>query len=109
MAIFNASNLTTGVVANGVTQVLVNLRNALDAAADLYQWSSGIAAADLESLGFSADDASDILGAIADANAVNQIYTTGQPPSSYPQASSAYIYEESQARIWGIKLEMPLR
>jgi 5,10-methylenetetrahydrofolate reductase len=103
MAIFNASNLTTGVVAGNVVKVLVDVRDALDAAANLYRWSSGVALADLVAVGFSSDDAQAILSAIADANAVNDFYLTGQPPPAYPQAASSYVYAASQARVTGTK------
>lgn len=80
---------------------LVTLRNALEAVADLHGWSSGIAASDLVSLGFSQADANTLLAAIADANAVAQIYSTGLPPSTYPQPGSAYVYAASQRQVIG--------
>lgn len=96
------TGLTQGQVLASIQAKLLNLRNALSDVQDLYGWSSGIAATDLETdLGFNAADANALLGAIADANAVAQVYSTGQPPSTYPQAASAYVYAASQRQVIG--------
>ena len=42
-----------------------------------------------------------ILNGFADANALHQIYTTGQAPGSYPQVTSPYTYATSQRLIIG--------
>lgn len=95
---------------NGFTQAqtltmiqgkLIQLRNSLDAVRDLYGWSSGVAASDLVTLGFSSTDAATLLAAIADANAVAQVYATGLPPSTYPQPASAYVYAATQRQVIG--------
>lgn len=101
MAVFNSSQFNTGVVAGSVQQKLIALRNALVSVQELYGWSSGVSAADLEAIGFSAADANALLSAVADANALAQIYTTGQPPNTYPQAASAYVYASSQRQVIG--------
>ena len=101
MAVFNGSNTNPNTLINQVTNKLVVLRNAMDAITDLYGWSSGVAASDLEAIGMAAGDASALLTAIADANAVAQIYDTGLPPGSYPQPSSAYVYAASQRQVMG--------
>jgi len=95
---------------SGVTQAqilattqarLVQLRNALEGAADLQGWASGIAATDLEALNFTAADAAALLSAIADAGALASIYNTGLPPGTYPQPASAYVYGASQRNVIG--------
>lgn len=99
MAVFGP--VTQAIVTQQVQAKLTALQDALNAVTSLYQWSSGVSAADLEALGFSAADAGAILSAVADAHAVAQIYVTGLPPSTYPQPASAYVYEASQARVIG--------
>jgi hypothetical protein len=101
VTIFNASQFNSGVIAGNVQARLIALREALHAVADLYGWSSGVSAADLEAIGFSAADAGTLLSAISDANALAQIYATGQPPASYPQAAQAYVYAASQRQVTG--------
>jgi len=101
VAIVNAANLSAGVIIGNVQQRLIALRAALDAVADLHQWAAGIAAADLEAVGVSATDAPVILSAIADAAALESIYSTGLPPGTYPQPASAYVYAASQRQVIG--------
>lgn len=101
MSVFNPVQNSSGVIAGNVAQRLLNLRNALDAVQDLYGWSSGLSAADLEAVGFSAADASTLLSAVADAHALAQIYSTGLPPGTYPQPSSAYVYAATQRQVIG--------
>lgn len=98
---FNSGQLNTGVITGNVQQRLIALRNALQDVSALYDWSSGVAAADLVALGFSAADAATLQSAIADAHALALIYTTGQPPNTYPQAASAYVYASSQRQVIG--------
>jgi hypothetical protein len=80
---------------------LRTLRDAIKQVQDLYGWASGLQASDLVSLGFSSADATAILSAINDANALAQVYNTGLPPSSYPQPPSAYVYSSSQRQVIG--------
>lgn len=102
MPIFSTSILNTqqAIVANAQAR-LDALRNALVAAENFYLWLSAYAQSDLTGMGFSASDASDLFTAFADANALYQIYATGQPPASYPQAASAYVYAASQRQVVG--------
>lgn len=96
------TGLTQAQVLASIQAKLLNLRNALEDVQDLYGWSSGISASDLETgLQFSAADAAAILSAISDANAVAQIYETGLPPGTYPQPASAYVYAASQRQVIG--------
>lgn len=97
---FNTGLSQAQVLAN-IQSKLIALRAALEAVQDLESWASGVSAADLVSLGFSTADANTLLSAMADANAVAQVYSTGQPPSTYPQASSAYVYAASQRQVIG--------
>jgi len=98
------------IYAAGVTQAYVNntaqaklaaLRRALIDCQQFYLWLSAYATADLVALGFTSADAQDVFSAMADANALYQIYATGQPPGTYPQAASAYVYAASQRVVIG--------
>jgi hypothetical protein len=104
LAIFNAAQQVSGSVIINVQAKLVALRKAFDDIATLYAWSSGVSSADLQAIGFSAADAATILSAIADAHAEYLIRTTGQPPGTYPQAASAYVYAASQTQVIGPQL-----
>jgi hypothetical protein len=97
----NDPSLTGQQVAALITQRLTALRNAVDSINDLYGWTSGIALADLEGLGLSAAWAGNLLSAAADAHALALIYSTGLPPGTYPQPSSAYVYAASQQQVMG--------
>lgn len=101
MAIFNATPGYWGVIAGQATQALKAHRQALNTLNDLYQWASGVSAADLEAVGFTSADANTLLSAINDAHAEYLIHTTGQPPGTYPQAASAYVYGASQNQVIG--------
>jgi hypothetical protein len=101
VAIFNVQAVQQGPLVQAVQSRLVTLRNALDAAVQLQGWASAVAVTDLEGIGFTAADAQALLSAIADANALAQIYLTGLPPSTYPQPASAYVYAASQRAIIG--------
>lgn len=99
MAIYGP--ITEAQVIQLVQQKLLALREALNEVADLYNWTAGISSGDLVSLGFASADAGLILSAVADANAIASIYSTGLPPSTYPQPASTYVYQSSQARVIG--------
>lgn len=102
MAIFNSAQFNAGVIAGNVQQKLIAHRKALADLADLYAWSSGTSAADLQAIGFSAADASALLSAIADAHAESVIHNTGQAPSTYPQVTGTpYPYGASQTTVIG--------
>jgi len=51
--------------------------------------------------GLSAADALTYLSAVADAAAVASIYSTGQPPGTYPQPASDYVYGATSAQVIG--------
>lgn len=79
---------------------LAAVRTALQNAADLYGWSSGIAASDLATAWpIPLADANTYLSAIADAKALHDFYQTGLPAESYPQPQSAYVYGASQQQV----------
>lgn len=84
-----------------VQNALMQLRAAYNNIEDVYKFTSGITAADLTGLGFSATDASDILAAIADAHAEIVLHNSGLPPASYPQPPTAYVYSAAQNRVMG--------
>jgi hypothetical protein len=105
MSIFNTgagAGINSTTLGSVVTSKLVALRNALETVNDLQGWASGVAQSDLEAIGFSATDAATLLSAIADGAALYSIYTTGQPPATYPQAASAYVYAASQRQVMGV-------
>jgi hypothetical protein len=93
--------INQGQVAANVQTRLMALRSALEGIEELYGWFAGIGASDLETLGFNSDDASSLLSAVNDANALAQIYSTGLPPSTYPQPPEAYVYANSQRIVIG--------
>lgn len=95
------TSLNQNQILTNVQQRLVALRDALDAVQHLEGWAAGVAAADLQTLGFSAADAATLLSAVSDAAALASVYTTGQPPASYPQATSSYVYANSQRQVIG--------
>lgn len=100
MAIF-AAGITQAYVTNNVQNKLSALRNALEGVENFYLWLASYALGDLTGLGFSTNDGQLILNGFADANALHQIYTTGQAPGSYPQVTSPYTYATSQRLIIG--------
>jgi hypothetical protein len=93
--------ITQDQVAQDAQAKFIALRAALNDLEDLYGWASGVAAADLEALGFSSADAGTLLAAINDANAFAQIYSAGLPPGSYPQPASAYAYAGTMRQVMG--------
>lgn len=97
------SSITAAQILQQAQTVLLNLRRSAEAAADLEGWLSGISLSDLTNagVGFSEGDAQAILTAVADANAIAQIYRTGLPPGSYPQPAQAYVYAASQQIVIG--------
>lgn len=101
MTIFTAGNANTGTIVNRATQFLINLRETFVDISQLQAWMSAQSDGDLEALGFTAGDLSMLRSALADANALGLIYTTGLPPGTYPQPASAYVYATSQRAIIG--------
>jgi hypothetical protein len=92
---------TPAYIINNAQQKIAALRNALIDAENYYQWLIGYAQSDLTGITMQATDVSSIYTAFADANALYQIYTTGQAPSTYPQVTGPYIYAASQRVIIG--------
>jgi hypothetical protein len=92
---------TPAYIINNAQAKLAALRNALQEAEQYYQWLSGYAQADLTGIGMAAGDVSAIFTAFADANAMYQVYTTGQAPASYPQVTGPYVYAASQRIVIG--------
>ena len=97
-----STGLTQAEVTNLIQLKLKALRDALTSVAELYGWTSGITPTDLSSAStYSVSDASGVMAAIADANALASYYNTGEPPLSYPQAVSSYTYGASQRAVIG--------
>lgn len=94
MAVFT-DGITSAYVVNNVQAKLAALRRALEDVADLQSWLAGLSQADLVALGISPNGASQIMSAVADANALAQIFESGMPPGTYPQPASAYVYANS--------------
>jgi len=101
VTIFTAGDANVGTVVNRTTQFLVNMRDTFTEIVDMYKWVSAQTDADMEAIGFTAGDLPMIRSALADANALAQIYLTGLPPGTYPQPGSAYIYATSMRAIIG--------
>lgn len=96
------TGMSSGQILANVQQRLLNLRRALEDAADLEAWSSGITAADMATVtGLDDADTATFQSAIADAAALASMYDTGLPPGSYPQPASAYVYGASQRMVIG--------
>jgi hypothetical protein len=99
---YNESGLSAAQLNNTAALIFRNLRKALTEAAELYSWTSGLSSAELVTAGFSGTGAADMyLSAAADGHALYLIHTTGLPPGSYPQPSSAYVYAASQNQVIG--------
>ena len=95
---FNSTGLTALQITVNVQNKLAAHRRALEDLADVYAWSSGVAASDLVAIGFSAADAQSLLNAIADAHGEYMIHTTGTDPRNPP---APYIYAASQNALLG--------
>lgn len=90
--------LSQAQVTNIVQQVLRDLRSALEAAQDMYGWSSTIAPSDLVALGFDQADAQEILNAAADANSLAILYNGGEFD---PFGTVTYNFSASNRRVIG--------
>jgi hypothetical protein len=101
MAIFTAGDANAGTIVNRATQFMINLRQTFADISALQAWIVAQSDSDMESIGFTAGDLSMIRSAIADANALGLIFTTGLPPGTYPQPGSAYVYATSMRAIIG--------
>lgn len=99
---FTAGN-TQQTVLQSVQGKLVRLRAALDDVKELQDWAAGVLQSDLVSLGFSASDANTILGAAADANALNDYWTQGHASTNtYPQpATTPYALNTNAKQLLG--------
>jgi hypothetical protein len=103
MAVGFPAGITEAYIVNNAQSKLAALRDALIDCEQFYLWLTAYAAADLEAAPISMDSASAtaLFAAFADANALYQIYTTGQPPGTYPQPASDYVYASSQRVVIG--------
>ena len=103
MAVFGGVNGAQ--IQNAAVTLCKALRDDLAHITQLQQYLAGLSVADLTSLlspsPTAAADAQDIMSAVADAAALASIYSTGQPPGTYPQAPAAYVYANSQRVIIG--------
>ena len=97
MAIVNGSTMNPGQVSGSVVSALKLLRAAYNAVDDVYGWTSGISAADLEAIGFTAADATALLTAMNDAHA-EHAFRVGTPVTTYP---ANYNYQASQDAFIG--------
>jgi hypothetical protein len=103
MAVGFPAGITQQYIVNNAQTKLATLRNALEDCENFYQWLVTNAQTDIEASPISMDTASTsaLFAAFADANALYQIYSTGLPPGTYPQPTSAYTYATSQRVIIG--------
>lgn len=100
---FNASNTTPQSIINQVQLGLSDIRNAMQSARVLHDWSSGIALADLTAAppdgpGMVQADAQAVLNACADAFGFSQLYDTGTDPRN---PGAGYVYGASQKIVLG--------
>lgn len=103
MAVGFPAGITQQYIVNNAQAKLSALRNALIDCEQFNQWLITNAQADIEASPISMDTASTtaLFSAFADAHALYSIYTTGLPPSTYPQPPSAYTYATSQRVVIG--------
>lgn len=103
MAIGFPAGITEAYIVNNAQAKLRALRQAIHDVQDFYAWLSAYAATDLEAAPISMDAASAtaLLTAMADANAIGQVYLTGQAPGTYPQVTGPYPFVNSQRVIMG--------
>lgn len=80
---------------------LTQLRSALARVQQENQWAAGVQASDLVTLGFTEADATVILGACADADALAGYWNTGTPPPQYPQPATDYAYNTFAKQLLG--------
>jgi hypothetical protein len=93
--------ITLNDTSSSAANKLQALRDALNDCAGFYAWIAGVQQSELETLGLAQADAQALQTAFADANALADFYSTGLPPSSYPQPASSYVYGASQRQIIG--------
>lgn len=105
---FNAANNPSGNIIAQVQVVLIQIRDAMQAAESLQGWQSGVALADLtaqlpDGPGMSAPDAQALLSACADAGGLAQLYNTGtdtrNPPANYNYGLSQKIVIGPRPRL----------
>lgn len=103
MAIGFPAGITAAYIVNNAQSKLAALRDALIDCEQFYLWLSQYAASDIEAAPVSMDatSATALFSAFADANAMYQVYTTGQAPGTYPQVTGPYNYSASQRVIIG--------
>lgn len=96
------STVSSTQIVGNIQAALLQLLQALENCNNLQMAlaSGGLSA--LESTGISNADAQALLSGLADAAALYQIYQTGLPPATYPQAPlPAYVYGTSQRNVLG--------
>lgn len=101
---FTGGTLNVVQIVSNIQASLVRLRKALDDCADLQEWGAGVSAADVAAVpggNLTVDDATALLAALNDANALNEYYNEGLPPPSYPQPPEKYVYGQSQRAVIG--------
>jgi hypothetical protein len=105
VAIGFPAGITEQYIVNNAQNKLAALRDALEACHDYKQWLTAYAATDLEAAPVNMDSASAtaLFSAFADADALYQLYNTGDltsPPSGYTTPGT-YIFGASQRVIIG--------
>ena len=106
MPIFNASGTQASSLIGQVQTALASFRSGIEAATDLYGWSSGVSLPDLTAAppdgpGLEETDAQDILSACADANGLLSLFLTGADPRNPP---AGYNYGNSIRRVLGPRM-----
>jgi hypothetical protein len=101
--VFNGANQNANVIITQVQTALAQIRAAMNAAANLNGWASGIALTDLTAAspdgpGMADADAQALLSACADAYGLSLLYTTGTDPRN---VATGYNYGASQRLVLG--------
>jgi len=96
---------TTGQTKENVLATVISnltaLRSALARVQQENQWAAGVQVSDLVALGFTSADATVILGACADSDALAAYWNTGAPPAQYPQPASDYAFNTFAKQLLG--------
>jgi len=105
MAVGFIAGITEQSVINNAQTKLTALRNALRDCHDFRQWLTAYSSADLQAAPINMDAASAtaLFSALADADALYQLYTTGaltSPPSGYTTPGT-YVFGASQRVVIG--------
>lgn len=100
-----ALQMSPAQAATNIVAQLKALRDAAEALAETYAWSSGLTDSDFATAtGYVIGDVPAVKSAIADGDSVNSLLTTGQAPhgpAAYQAVSPAYKFINSMIAVIG--------